>query len=657
MLSLHAAARRAALPAVLAWSALPGSAGAQDTLRAGPPAPAQLVTIGGDEDDRQRVDQLVGLAPTSGYLLRTPSSRSAPLPGGAGALRWALLAPELSLWWNSALPFSQNDGAVWAGKGVNGWVMAGARVEFGRFFAVLAPQVGVMQNQGFAPLLPESMREELTFPWYGGQTSADLPLRFGEETLWSVDPGQSSLGVRLGGAALGASTENQWWGPGIRNAIVMSNNAPGIPHLFLRTASPWRTRAGALEGRLIIGALGESGYFDRGEGDGTRSLSGAVATFSPAAEPDLTLGIARTVQSAVDGVGEVLPRAADVFFRWPDSSPDSSDARAAQILSLFGRWVFPRDGLEVYAEWARHELPEDFGDFLEYPNHTQGYTLGMQWAGHVAGPAGSLLRLQTELTYLEQSSTFRVRPVRPYYTSAAVPQGYTHRGQVIGAAIGPGASSQWLAADYLAGGARLGLFGGRVRWDNDAYLETPRALIGGWGWLGHDVSLFGGVRAGYRLGAVQVGAELATGQRYNYLFQNTGKSWESADDAVDVRNHTLRLSLTPVFERARAEARLPPPPAAPPAAGAARADSLAAALPAASAAPAPSPDSAAPAPAIPADSLPRPLPVRTHVVQAGETLSGIARRYGVLPEAIRAANQLAGDAVRAGQELVIPGGR
>jgi LysM repeat protein len=45
---------------------------------------------------------------------------------------------------------------------------------------------------------------------------------------------------------------------------------------------------------------------------------------------------------------------------------------------------------------------------------------------------------------------------------------------------------------------------------------------------------------------------------------------------------------------------------------------------------------------------------RVHVVEQGETLWSIARRYGVEMERIRAANQLQGDQVRLGQRLVIP---
>lgn len=66
-------------------------------------------------------------------------------------------------------------------------------------------------------------------------------------------------------------------------------------------------------------------------------------------------------------------------------------------------------------------------------------------------------------------------------------------------------------------------------------------------------------------------------------------------------------------------------------------------------------------PPAPADTAPAAAPTtrpaaRTHVVARGDTLFGIARKYGVSAEQIRRANRMESDVVKLGQTLVIPAG-
>jgi hypothetical protein len=321
----------------------------------------------------------------------------------------------------------------------------------------------------------------------------------------------------------------------------MSNHAAGFPHLFLRTGRPIETKIGALEGTWILGRLSESDYFDVDPTNDTRSLSGLVVTLSPSFERDLTLGASRVVFATPERSG--WPSAAINVFRnvgRPNSADSAERAPSGldQIFAVFGRWVFSPAGFEVYGEWARFEQPASFKDFLEFPGHSQGYTTGLQWTT----PKGDsrVLRVQAELTNLEPSATWRVRPVYGSYTSRVVPQGYTHRGQVIGASIGPGASSQWLAFDLMEEGWKAGVFGGRIRWDaaaqfTDVVLEPKR----------EDVSLFWGIRAAKDLEGWTLSGELSHGVRINYLFQtfypdpNSGKA-----EGVDVANTTLSMTFT-----------------------------------------------------------------------------------------------------------------
>ncbi len=509
--------------------------------------------IGRDSDDRMRTAQLLGEAPPDGLLIRSTSSLTPRLPDHGGWWpRWAVIAPTLGVTWNSEIPFTLGEGPVWAGRGFTTQVVGGVQAEWGPVRLVLAPRMSYTQNRDF-PLHPQ-MDEAGTFrpPWRQDWLSFDAPLRFGDRAYSTVSEGESSISVSAGPITATFGTESQWWGPGIRNAIVVSDNAREIPHFALRSTAPLRTRIGTLEAAWMLGRLKESPYFDTIQANDRRMFGGFVATLRPAWEPNLSLGLARTVYDRDRASDDWAGYFFDVLGRW--ASDDEEGFSPGQVTSVFGRWIFPRDGLEVYAEWARHVVPHSFEDLLVTPSHTQGYTLGLQWMRPLTDEGH--LRLQTEVTYLEFSKSARGRSSTPFYAHRTIPQGYTHGGQVIGAAIGPGSSSQWLGADYLRPDWRLGLFGGRVRWENDAYYFRTVP----WGLAGHDVSIFGGIRGGYAFSRFRLDAEYIREERLNYLFQNRAVSWETTTDAVDIQNHVLRLTLTPLVRAgSRTTGGSPPP--------------------------------------------------------------------------------------------------
>jgi hypothetical protein len=155
-------------------------------------------------------------------------------------------------------------------------------------------------------------------------------------------------------------------------------------------------------------------------------------------------------------------------------------------------------------------------------------------------PRSAAVRFQAEATNLEMSASYHYRPQISSYASRVVPQGYTSEGQVIGAAIGPGSSSQWLAADYVAGSWQAGLVGGRVRENNTAFYKLTEPTR-----YAHDVSVFGGLRASYVRGRVGATVEYLEGERINYLFQ-TFLTLETVR-SVNIHNRSLKLlvSLTP----------------------------------------------------------------------------------------------------------------
>lgn len=514
-----------------------------------------------DASDRWRMAQLAGdTTRLGGFLLRSPSqflvSGSASV-GSAWTRRW--LAPVVQVVTNSAVPFSLNNAALWAGRGVSGQVTAGLLAGRGRVRIVVAPELWTASNARFdfnrnrtkffspSPSEPR-YGDGYANPWYVQPYSADVPWRMGDGGTAHLGLGQSGVWYNSGPVEFGATSENMWWGPGIRNAIVMSDNAAGIPRLEFRTARPWRTRAGDFEARWFVGALAESQYFDTTSANDVRSIAAAAVTWRPVFQPTLTLGVTRAVYATASGYSDVPVRWLDVFANTghpadralSDSSlyPGGRD----QLLSLFGRWIFPSDGFEAYTEWARQELPRSVHDFIISPSQSHGYTVGLQYR-KPAPITATTFRIQVEATTLEQSPTFKNRPVGVFYTSRRVIQGYTQLGKPIGAAIGPGASSQWLALDRVSPTGSVGLTLNRIRWNEDvrSTYNWPAYV----GYCNHDVSIMPGVRGGRTLPGGYLSGELVVGTRFNEFFQNQSGCPTGGPSRVDVHNTSVSVSFTP----------------------------------------------------------------------------------------------------------------
>jgi hypothetical protein len=336
----------------------------------------------------------------------------------------------------------------------------------------------------------------------------------------ALDPGNSSIRLEVGAAAVGFGTENLWWGPGVRNAILMSNNAAGFPHAFLETGRPVDTRIGTFEGRWIFGRLQLSDWFDSAYVDPGRYLVGAVAAFSPAAVDGLTLGAAR-VFYALAPEGGVSASEALLVFQTPSKgklatpeNPKGDDERD-QLFSLFARWRLPQSGFEAWFEWARNDHGNRILDYLLSPEHSQAYTLGIRKVASLEG--GRLFSLTGELTHLERVPKGFANP--PYYAHHLVPPGYTQRGQIIGAGVGTGGNAQVLAGDLFA---PWGSFGGFVQrrvhdadaWYYDGYFKGPSTCCG------PDVSIDLGAQGTFWVQDVEMVVRGMMSREYNRHFQD-----------------------------------------------------------------------------------------------------------------------------------------
>ena len=111
-------------------------------------------------------------------------------------------------------------------------------------------------------------------------------------------------------------------------------------------------------------------------------------------------------------------------------------------------------------------------------------------------------------------------------------EGYTNRGQLIGAAIGPGSNSQYLGLDRYSSSGRWGVFLERVRYDDDDFYTLVRGVP--FAYLLHQVDLTLGVSALRFTGPLDVGLSLELTRELNRYFR----------DHNDVTNVKLGFSAT-----------------------------------------------------------------------------------------------------------------
>jgi hypothetical protein len=514
--------------------------------------------------DLTHILQLTGDVPARAMLIRRGAERR-PVPCGTArplGARWyaepidepiGLLPVRLDAGFNSGYVRGINDGAKWSGRGVSALARAGVAFRYGVLSAALAPELVYAQNRAFElPTPPTPGLSPSAYPWHGG--IIDWPLRPGEGSLTTIEPGQSYVRADLYGFAAGLSTESLWWGPSLFNPLSLGSSAPGFPHLFVGTGRPLDIGIGALDFELMWGRLSESDWFDGDADNDHRLIAGIIVDFEPVFAPGFYLGAARTYMTTIppDGFG------IDDYLLRPYTGVRGNviDAYSGenQILAIFGRFAAPGAGLEAWAEWARDDHWGGLEDLAKEPDHSQVYTVGVQ---KVFQNRDGWLRLYGELTHLQAALPLRAfRGAVNFYTNGSVRQGYTHRGQLLGAGIGPGSDMQIVGGEWLTDWGRSGLFLQRTRFDDDAYYANYARF---YGQNGHDVELTVGARQRLFVGPVEVDGELTFSHRYNRNF--VGFEAQDFGALFSEQNVGLRLVATwvPGFRLTRPPGATPVP--------------------------------------------------------------------------------------------------
>lgn len=558
----HAAAQSVPDSATSTTSALDSARVRIDSVRFVFPGPGPRV------DSTGRVVWLVDDYPLIRARIDEVNGRRAPLPllRSTSILLWRgndsadgvhPLIPQLQLMNNSAIPYSRNDGGLWAGKGGSARIVGGVAAKFGRLRIVVAPELTTAQNDSFpprtdaiipAPKIPAG-RSKYSFPWYAnGPYSLDMPMRFGDKSTNRLRPGQSSASVDFAALAFGFATENEWWGPGIDNALVLSNNAPGFPHLFFRTARPLTTPIGKFDFSWLVGGLTQSAFFDTSSNKQSRSIAAIAFALQVRGVEGLSIGLGRSVVGTSTGWGEIPLRWLEVLHNTghpTDGAPYDSTLHPGgrdQMYSLFGRWVLAPSHAELYAEWGRLDFPRNLRDLLVQPNRGQAYTIGVLWTTRAFVPDGTI-QLRFENTSLEQSLALQNRFAGVWYTSRRILQGFTNEGEVLGAAVGPGSSGQTADLSFYSNRAYFGLDFGRTRYNEDVHQPMP--MLDYLRWCSHDIGLQWGVHTGITFPAGTLSLRSLQQNRLNAWFQG-GHGCPRSDGMVDIRNNNLTITFSPI---------------------------------------------------------------------------------------------------------------
>ena len=415
-----------------------------------------------------------------------------------------ILPIDFNIEFNSNHPYNRNNGSMIPNRGYQHIISAGIYVEIGPLSIQLKPESLFSENKDFEGF-GEGPNGHYPIIWrerYKLWNKIDMPERFGEKKINENLIGQSSVRLNFKGLSLGLSNENIWWGPAIRNSIMMSNHARGFKHITFNTTKPLKTVIGNFEWQVITGRLESSGYLPSNsdlkyagtnlyipkvnqipEENDWRFLQGYTVTYSPKWISGLSLGFIRWVQmySALikgkyywmDGNPTWFP-AFQNLFRKNDTFEDY-EAQTNQAAGLFLRWFWEDSNAEIYVDYHHNDSKQNIRDLLLDSDHSRAATVGLQ---KVFKMKNDNFLFSWEWTQMEQTASRLLRNAGSWYEHGWTFDGYTNKGEVLGSAIGPGSNSHYFALSRIRIHEKLGVAFEIVDQDNDFYHQAFSNGIG-----------------------------------------------------------------------------------------------------------------------------------------------------------------------------------
>ena len=406
-----------------------------------------------------------------------------------------ILPVDYNIEFNSHHPYNRNNGSMIPNRGYQHIISAGIYAEIGPLSIQLKPEQLYSENKDFEGF-GEGPNGHYPVIWakrYKLWNHLGIPERFGEKSISEILIGQSSIRLNFKGLSLGLSNENIWWGPSQRNSIMMSNHARGFKHITFNTIKPINTKIGNFEWQVITGKLESSGFTppnidfeyagtklyvpkinQLAETDDWRYLQGYIITYSPKWISGLSIGFIRWVQmysALVEGkytwmIGNPtwFPAFSNLFRK--NDVYENYEAQTNQAAGLFFRWLWKESKAEIYGEYHYNDAKQNFRDLLLDSDHSRAVTIGLQKVFKINYDDYLFM---WEWTQMEQTASRLIRNAGSWYEHGWVYDGYTNKGEVLGASIGPGSNSHYFAIHRIRKTEKIGLAFEIIDQDNDFY--------------------------------------------------------------------------------------------------------------------------------------------------------------------------------------------
>ncbi len=472
-------------------------------------------TVNMDQVSMQELDSILGISNT--IALKIPIKKP--------FISIDFLPVAIRQQYNTELPYEWNNAPMIPAKGYQEVFSAGFYARIGKHLTIqFAPEVVYAENKPFEQF-SQQLSDRIWTSYYRFLNTSDIPSQIGTGSYNKFFPGQSSIRYNFRSFSVGISSESMWWGPGWRNALIMSNNAPGFVHFTFNTIKPVPTGIGTFEGQVIAGKLEESNilppriysvdtvgdFLYQPKRNEWRYITGMVLTWQPKWVKNLYVGFAKSsylYHSDISNPIDALPLQG---FLGRSITTTEKNGKKSSMGSLFARYVMPGDKAELYMEFGNKNYSLMPWNIIQTESYRRAYVAGFRKL--FPAKKGAYIQMAAEFTQMEAPVAELIRNPDSWYTDPYVRQGYTNLGRVIGAGIGPGSNSQTLEISWIKGMKKLGLQFERVRYNSDFYYYAFEYTLD---FRRHWIDLSTTLKADWNYKRFFASAQLGIIRSYNY---------------------------------------------------------------------------------------------------------------------------------------------